>query len=216
MYTDNFEGIWNPYLVDLYAIDMDKGSIVTIPGVSKNTGDINTIDGYRAREYLVDKYSWAIPNRTAVELVRSVGMPILEVGAGKGYWSEVLRRAGIDVLATDIEPSSTLPMGLGRKPGYWSNVKGADSVTAVRKYGKGRVLMSVWPPYMSPMIANALKASMQQGGDTLIYVGEGDYGATGDDSFFELLHNHFVLQSNESIPRYEGIHDSIHIYRRIA
>jgi hypothetical protein len=48
-------------------------------------------------------YAYAPPNAAALEalLARS---PLLELGAGTGYWVRLLRGAGADVLALDIAP----------------------------------------------------------------------------------------------------------------
>jgi protein-L-isoaspartate O-methyltransferase len=51
----------------------------------------------------VHVYAYAPPNTAALEalLARS---PLLELGAGTGYWARLLRGAGADVLALDIAP----------------------------------------------------------------------------------------------------------------
>lgn len=44
-----------------------------------------------------------MPTDEAIETIAEYG-PVLEVGAGSGYWSYVLSEAGVDVIATDLSP----------------------------------------------------------------------------------------------------------------
>jgi hypothetical protein len=55
------------------------------------------------RDELVHLYSWAIPNEDALRAIAAHG-PILEVGAGNGYWAQLLTERGVDVLAFDPVP----------------------------------------------------------------------------------------------------------------
>jgi hypothetical protein len=50
---------------------------------------------------LVDKYSWAIPNDQALNIISQFS-PIVEIGSGKGYWASLLRKIGVDILCYDL------------------------------------------------------------------------------------------------------------------
>ena len=50
------------------------------------------------------EYAWAIPDERALAVVTAYG-PIVEVGAGKGYWAALLQARGVDVLAYDAKPA---------------------------------------------------------------------------------------------------------------
>ena len=50
---------------------------------------------------LVDKYSWAIPNDQALNIISQFS-PIVEIGSGKGYWASLLRKMGVDILCYDL------------------------------------------------------------------------------------------------------------------
>ncbi|KAJ1391800.1 hypothetical protein B484DRAFT_284306 [Ochromonadaceae sp. CCMP2298] len=49
---------------------------------------------------LFDKYAWAIPNERALRILTSFS-PLIEIGAGKGYWAALLRLVEVDILAYD-------------------------------------------------------------------------------------------------------------------
>ena len=51
----------------------------------------------------VHVYAYAPPNAAALEALLA-RTPLLELGAGTGYWARLLRGAGADVLALDIAP----------------------------------------------------------------------------------------------------------------
>lgn len=51
----------------------------------------------------VHVYAYAAPNAAALEALLAQS-PLLELGAGTGYWARLLRGAGADVLALDIAP----------------------------------------------------------------------------------------------------------------
>lgn len=47
------------------------------------------------------RYSWAIPNDFAIQTIKKLNRPILEIGAGTGYWAKLLADQGVDILAFD-------------------------------------------------------------------------------------------------------------------
>lgn len=58
------------------------------------------------RQNLVTRYAWAIPSPESIDWIISYlnGRPVVEVGAGTGYWAWLLSQAGVDVNAYDIKP----------------------------------------------------------------------------------------------------------------
>uniref|UniRef100_A0AAV1UJU6 Uncharacterized protein n=1 Tax=Peronospora matthiolae TaxID=2874970 RepID=A0AAV1UJU6_9STRA len=47
------------------------------------------------------RYSWAIPDERALQIIKHYG-PIVEMGAGSGYWARLLQDRGVDVVAYDL------------------------------------------------------------------------------------------------------------------
>jgi hypothetical protein len=83
----------------------------------------STLHSYRQRGFLVQAapmpsfrfliidiiqrlVSFGIPSAAALEAIARHG-PIIEVGAGTGYWAGLLQAMGVDIVAFDAEPTST-------------------------------------------------------------------------------------------------------------
>ena len=161
------------------------------------------------RDEFCKKYSWAVPDMAALERIAALG-PVIEIGAGTGYWAYLLREMGVDVKAFDVAPVDAV----GVRNGYHN---GAEAWTKVCRggperaaYNPERTLFLCWPPYATPMAYHALKCYT---GDTLVYVGEDSGGCTGDHKFHELLEREWD-QEWFSIPSYESIHDGMQICTR--
>ena len=143
-------------------------------------------------------------------MIAELDMPIIEIGAGTGYWAHMLRsRYGINILAYDKRPLSRTKNGYHKDAKPWTGVLRGRPIKA-KKY-PGRALMLCWPPWASPMAAEALKAYT---GNTVIYIGEGWGGCTGDREFHRLLDEQFELKADVDIPRWDCIHDWLNIYTR--
>ena len=51
-------------------------------------------------EPLCKKYAWAIPDERALHILARFS-PLIELGAGRGYWARLLRDRGVDIIAFD-------------------------------------------------------------------------------------------------------------------
>jgi hypothetical protein len=150
------------------------------------------------RKKLIWAYSWAIPNEEAVDTLRSLS-PLIELGAGSGYWAWLLRQAGADVIAFDQNPKA---------PPHWTSVEEGDE--GVIESHPHRTLFLCWPPYRDEMACRALRA---YSGSIVAYVGEMN-GRTADDEFHELLSREFVLKRQVKIPSWPGYRDLLQIFER--
>jgi hypothetical protein len=163
------------------------------------------VQAYRLRHELVMKYSWAIPNREAIEAIVSLGRPIVEIGAGYGYWAKLISEAGGKIKCFDEVPRnihlSSLPT--------WYNVEAGGPEKAAEN--TDHALMLCWPPYNESMAADALRC---YSGEYLIYVGESYGGCTGDNNFHEMLIAGWEKIDDISIPQWPRIHDYLVIYKR--
>lgn len=165
---------------------------------------------FPAREGMVRKYSWAIPNEEALQTIARYA-PILEIGAGTGYWAYLLRQMGVEVAALDLNPPREDSDCNPHHPfqSTWTHVR--------KPFGPGlavyhkHALFLCWPPYDSPMARRWL---LRYPGDTVIYVGEWRGGCTADDDFFFHLERLFEPIEYVSIPQWPGLHDSLSIWRR--
>jgi hypothetical protein len=180
------------------------------------------------RRRCVEAWSWAVPNDAALRTLASLGR-IVEMGAGTGYWSRLLRQRGVDVVAYDRAP------GIGctwYRDGGLGPVQHTEVVRAepeVLGAHADRALLLVWPPLVShesldtpEFVSFGRRCLRAYRGRTVAYIGEprsvrGDGnrpGWTGDDTFFDDLERDFVVTEWVSIPCWPGLHDSLWILRR--
>ena len=171
-----------------------------------------TIGSFQLRDDYVHKYSWAIPNKTAIDALIEHS-PIVEIGAGTGYWAALIAEAGGNILAFDPHPpriNSTRNPYHENQTTVFPVKRGGPKVAA--KYSD-RTLFLCWPPYNSKMAHQTLQA---YNGNTVIFIGEGMGGCTGDDEFFRLLEYEFCIEKEIEIPQWPGIHDRMMIFSRVT
>ena len=167
---------------------------------------------FEARRRLVRKYAWAMLSQEAIEGF-AAHSPILAVGSGNGYNESLIKEAGADIIATDLDPWQ------GRT---YMDVWKRGASEAAAQYSQ-RALMFCWPSYAESWAWEALCAYR---GNTVLYVGEGAGGCTGCDRFHNLLsggwsedYEAFIPGDWEEvqnfwIPQWNGIHDFAAVYRR--
>lgn len=225
----------NPYLDEAQAVnfgrpDYDAYATLTRRNASEEAmrALFNEGWGRRAkRDELVTRYAWAIPNAAALSALAQYS-PLVEVGAGTGYWAWLLRKMGVDILPYDLRPPRTAAHAndfhrwapsdsKGRIiPSQqvvgtcWTPVSTASARRAASLH-PDRTLMLCWPPYDKPMAHQALQAYR---GECVAYIGESQGGATADDAFHDLLEAEWDEVQSVSIPQWEGIHDALLVYRR--
>lgn len=161
------------------------------------------------RQVLVEKFSWSVPNEAALQKIASLG-PLVEVGAGAGYWSALLRARGVDLLVYDAHPvESRRSWFHSTAERSWTNVaEGTENVAANHA---DRTLFLSWPPHNEPMGANTL---WHFTGNRLVYVGEGRGGVTGDVRFHDMLEANWNLVETVAIPQWKGRSDALYVYER--
>jgi len=169
------------------------------------------------------QYSYALPDEDLVRRI-AADAPIVEVGAGLGYWAWLLRQAGAEVRATDVRPPAQyydmrgrLASTPGRRPGRpndwlenrpaWTLVEEADAAAAAAAAPETAALLIVWPPYADSMAAAALRAFR---GAVVWYVGEGRGGACADVAFFDELDEAWELDEVHAPVRFPGLCDWAH------
>jgi|ERR1035437_1690485 hypothetical protein len=163
------------------------------------------------RRELAMRYSYAIPSTKALELIGKYS-PLIEMGAGNGYWSHLLQERGTDIIAFDIAPPANgkNEKFIGNKT--WTKVWKGDQKALLSH--SDRTLFLCWPPYQEKMASGMLKAYK---GDYLIYVGEvGDYSncCTGDELFHKNLHQDFQQVESLTLTTWPGNHDYLSVWKR--
>ncbi len=199
------------------------------------------------RESVVDAaqhcISFAIPNSEILEKIALCG-PIVEVGAGTGYWSAVLKSQGVDVMTYDKFPPKADHSGsMFFDQSYTTVLQGdatLESFWTTAELSR-RTLLMVWPdnadkwdnPHLyhgeaTPPIWDfeCLMRYINCGGQTVIYVGERedaiitlpnsqpDCGVCSTRRFQQILKEHFDLTDRVMIPTWYIFSDDATIWKR--
>lgn len=194
------------------------------------------ISTYAARDFIIARYSWAIPNQAAIEIIARVvsenGLKgVIEIGAGSGYWAYCLHQVGVDVIAVD-----SFAWSVHAEAKKWHEVRRGGPPEAAKH--PDRALMLCWPPMSShnrrvhkyssrlsweaeidlnPMYGetNMGGASLQRfRGEWVVYIGESRNGCTGDLTMWRILDTQFEEVEVCDIPNFENIRDALFVYRR--
>lgn len=169
-------------------------------------------DALEARRAACKQYAYAVPSaEIGLELLRRGLTRLVEMGAGTGYWKRFLEEnyPPLAVAAFDCEPYQNRYTDGNHAPVF----RGSSEILALSDYARHALLL-VWPPYADSMAYDCLKVYQ---GDTLIYVGEGSGGWTGDDAFHALLEAEWEqVWCNHRCANWPGIHSHEMIYRRIG
>ena len=182
-----------------------------------------------AQGLLQDTYAYAIPSPETVRWVADVaeGRPVVEIGAGRGYWANQLARRGLVISAYDTVPPSTratnswFPSATGDLE-LWHSVQGLRALARVdqtsRTHPVHHVLLLCWPPsWEHPMASRALTAYERRGGDRLIYIGETEGGRSGGTEFFRGLNERWrLIDQDPSHVVWQGLHDVAQCWQRAS
>ncbi len=160
---------------------------------------------------LISRYAFAIPTDDVIAVVAGHS-PLVEVGAGNGYWAWCLDRAGADVIALDRYSPDSQEYGswFGGNQWFddtWYLVEEGDSLAA--SLYPDRSLFLCWPPLDDPMAVDALRYYRDAGGQTLLYIGSPRH--CGDRDFHRKLAGLTLLESSP-VWSWPGLEDSLYIY----
>lgn len=190
---------------------------IVAPAISpSNKGDRREVNGGRergsarlrlAQDLLQAAYAYPIPSPETLRWVATTcqGRPVVEIGAGSGYWAHLLAEHGVEVSAYDTHPPGDHTRNMwfppiAGQPHLWHPVGGLRDLAAARQHARlaeregEHVLFLCWPPaWGHPMARRALAAYERAGGDQLIYIGEPAGGVCADDEFFSALNTRWEL-----------------------
>ena len=187
----------NPYLARYLRLIKDTEDVAT-----NGDSEIAPCARYDRRREMIKVFSWAIPNDAAIRLLRRHS-PLIEIGAGTGYWAWMVEQEGGIVLTYDSWQAHF------KTETRWMRVKRGGP--AMIKYHPEATLFLCWPPYDEPMAHTCPK---NYSGEFFLYEGEDSSGCTGDDNFHDELNTHWKLKRKVAVPKWSGIHDSLFLYQR--
>jgi hypothetical protein len=175
-------------------------------------GEAGSLDLEARRRELASLFAWAVPNTPALEAL-AARAPLVECGAGMGYWAALLRARGVDIVAYDAAPPGPDNAFHRARRSPWTEVARASSVAAARRH-RDRTLLLCWPPYGEDAASYEVVRAYR--GDTLVYIGEPDEGATGSARFRRELALNWTLAQTVALPRWPRLRDTLMVYRRNA
>ncbi len=160
-------------------------------------------------------YAYAIPTQRAIVTISRFA-PIVEIGAGTGYWAWLLRQIGTDIVCYDSRPptADSDENRFHTASKCWTEVLRGNE-TALDEH-PSRTLFLCWPPAGDAMAFRALK---RYGGEVFLYVGEMPLAnevraCTGDDQFFQLLSEHWAPAHSVALPKWEFCWDRLYVFSR--
>ena len=169
-------------------------------------GIARALDLPARRRELASRFSWAIPSPAALGLIADHG-PILEVGAGTGYWASLLAPL-TDVVATDIAPG----VNPYHRDGHtWFPVAAMPAVAAVHAY-PGRTLLLCWPPPDDDAAGYAAVRAYR--GDTVLLIGGDEDGPVGTARLHRELELNWTVTDELALPWWPGIPDRLTVWAR--
>lgn len=164
-----------------------------------------------ARERITTQFGFVLPGLTFVQQVGRAG-PLVEIGAGRGYLSALLRQHGVDSIATDPTPAHK---GYGWTPNPNWPVLTMDAKQAIATH-PDRAVLCAWPSYEETWAGEAI-ATMRPG-QVLFLIGEGPGGCTGDDGLFACLDSQFTSlttsEDNRAVVAWPYVHDRLTVWRK--
>jgi hypothetical protein len=165
-----------------------------------------TFERYVMRQRMIAKYAWAVPNTEAIELLIRHS-PLVEMGAGTGYWAWLVRQAGGDIVAFDRYPPPDPRNRWHAGERQWTEVRPGGPRLLARH--PGRTLLLCWPPEDEPMAAQCLDA---YAGDALVYVGELSPGSDRATGSARVLDQWEPVETLE-LPQWESVQDRLVVLR---
>jgi hypothetical protein len=158
---------------------------------------------------LAQRFAYVLPQPHLLQVISRYS-PLVELGAGTGYWAYLLRLMGAEVIAYDIAPLGGIrPNRYHVDVRPWADVLDGD-VNALSKHDD-RSLFLCWPPRFS----NVWESLQFYKGEFVLYIGDRavrtpDMAALDRD--FALVEVHHAV-AMDSAP---GTRVELSVWRRIS
>lgn len=155
---------------------------------------------FAVREEFVGRYGFAIP---CAELISSLAKSriVLEVGAGSGYMTKLMRNHKINVVGSDLVESGVRNYGFITAEFDPGQLK-LDAVAAVQKFHMADTIFCSWPSFGEDWFLDALKVVKR--GQRVIAIRE---SACATEETWEYFETWFDEREQISIPMFSGLHD---------
>jgi hypothetical protein len=156
---------------------------------------------------LAQRYAYVFPDESALATLAGLG-PLVEIGAGTGYWAYRLRSLGVDIVAVDQAPPDGDRANRYHPPGRpWTRVEQGDQTVLSDHADRG--LFVCWPPLFSSL------------GDCLTFYCGGTVAYIGDEGHrtarLDHLHEAFTqvaVAPVRALDPYPGVPPHLTIWKR--
>lgn len=165
---------------------------------------------YGLRNLFIQKFGFSIPTYELVVKLKKLS-PLVEIGAGTGMLSYLVKNAGGHITPYDTHPPRLKTNRYRFSKEFLPVLKGDHRSLA--KHPNSTLLLC-WPPYNTSMGYKCLSARTWRG-KHLVVIGESNGGCTADDKFFNKLTQDWELLEEIRIPQFPGIHDYAAVYKRL-
>jgi len=190
--------------------------------------NIQDLLNFHRRFRFVAEYSWAFPDKKIIDYMkRFIGNDsAIEIGAGHGLWSRLLKDIGINIVATDPQlfPSNSISgYNISDINKQWTNVEKMNHIESLNNFPNANVLILIWPSYQETYANESLNLFK---GNKVIYIGEWK-GCTADDNFHDSLCRNWKLVNADhveidekdddksyDITRWRDIYDDVYFFVR--
>lgn len=169
-------------------------------------GHEGVLELFRARSGMRREYSFAIPTKKAIRELVALS-PVVEMGAGTGYWSMLIGEGGGEVLSFDKYLGKVNKYAFTKSYGV---VQQGDENT-LQGLGGRYCLLLCWPNYNTSFACDCVMAFR---GNRLVYIGEGEGGCNANLDFFQLLDKDWTVTKNIDLPQWPGLNDRLSVYQR--
>ncbi len=156
---------------DQFSQSLEKLGNGCLPDPAADAGD--------ALMTLAQRYAYVLPSEATLAMLAGLA-PLVEIGAGTGYWAHRLRSIGVDIVAFDQAPVDGERANRYHSPTRpWTHLEPGDQ-TVLPSY-PDRALFLCWPPLFSSL-GDCLTYYR---GDTVAYIGDGGYRTARLDHLHE-------------------------------
>lgn len=151
-------------------------------------------------------HAFAIPSSKILrEIKKRSGGGAIDLGAGVGYWSQLLHQSGVDVLALDLDPPRDQSKAVKVEFGDATSLHGLPCA------GREMLLLCMPPPGEAACAEEALNNFR---GRYVAYVGEWGSGMTATSAFHESLLSKFELEARLPLPCFPLMRLECFIFQR--
>jgi hypothetical protein len=184
----------------------------------------NTTDDYlgNVQHPLQHTYACAVPSEDALAALSNIGLPIVELGAGSGYWGALLRNRGVGCVLFDRSPPTDTGRNMYFSRTFTEGLWGEDDKAS--EY-PDHALLLVWPyseqeanaPWAQSALPWDVRALDAYKGAVVAHVGELEEGVASVATslpFKKRIAADFYLGCSLELPSWIHCSDRLAIWRR--